>query len=486
MNRLFRVLHRWKCKNAAQKLALDALRHLGDDRRAGVFLWHVESYLRGVDAPEAEFRDFTNHVLYPVENWGGAARVARKWYWKTVETLRTRDWNEAAYAAGAMTRYVAFAFSPPRAGHDGQTLALRRPIEWCVSRLYDDLTASSAEETKPIRIQEGDDWLERLVTTAAEDAYCHLRTVTTKFDFDAVAARPAGLDDELRRLFALQLSQAAATAGAILGRAIDEAGAEPPRYWLGPAGLLALPSLPLFWLTQSRVQAVERRLVRAMHREFASTGRIEGTLPEDARAVRDAYELEVLKKTPRKNDAGSSKPTPPARSASEGRNDKSKSHAPRSTPTIKAPIAGKVGGTPQPLARTSPLDAAPSIDGKLVPLLQAAGIKTIGDLLAAGSDDLASALHPHATPADVTSWQDQARLACAIPSLTPAETQLLVACGVTGPEDLAALSPVELWELVVPVAESPDGRRLLRGEPPPDLEAVTQWIDAAKRLRKAA
>lgn len=493
MNRLFRVLHRWKCKTASQKLALDALRHLdADGRAAGLFLWHVEPYLRGVDAPEAEFRDFTNHVLYPVENWGGAARLARKWYWKTVEALRSGDWPDAAFSAGVMTRYVTFAFMPTRAGHDVRALTFRRPLECCLSRLYDDLTASPADAPEAVRTPDGEDWLERLVTAAAEDAYCHLRTVTARFDFDAVIANPAALDDELKAIFADLLARSAATAGAILGRAVAESGAELPRRWLGPAGLLALPSLPLFWLTRSQAQAAERRAVRTMHREFTATGTVEEALPEDAKAIRDAYELEVLKKAPRTKGSAPPSPASQARSASEGHGRSAslqrlsaelRRDAPKQAPVPRPTITPSPS---HPLVLSSPIDAAPSIDSKLLARLESAGIVTVADLLATDPEDLASALHPAASATDVAGWQDQARLSCAVVSLTPAEAQLLVACGVTGPEDLAALSPVELWELVVPVAESPDGRRLLRGGVPPDLNAVTRWIDAAKRPRKAA
>ena len=52
---------------------------------------------------------------------------------------------------------------------------------------------------------------------------------------------------------------------------------------------------------------------------------------------------------------------------------------------------------------------------------------------------------------------------------------------MSGSEDLAALSPIELWELVIPVAESPDGRRVLKGQKAPSLDVVTGWIDAAKK-----
>jgi hypothetical protein len=494
MNRLFRVLHRWKCKTAAHKLALDALRHLGDDHRwPGVFLWHVEPYLRGVEAPEAEFRDYPNHVLYPVESWGGAARLARKWYWKTVERLRAGEWSAAAYDAGVLARYVTYPFSPPRAGHDPAALGLRTPIEWCVSRLYDDLTAE-APEPKPLAVPGGDDWLERLVTAGAEEAFCHLRTVTGRFDFDAVARRPAALDEELRPIFAALLSRAAVTLGAVLARAIAESAATPPRYALGPAGLLALPSLPLFWLTRSRSRSADRKAVRAIYAEFRAAGRIDETLPADARAVRDAYDIEVLKKGTRLAEPSKAKPAraTESRPKTEDRGSRIEDGGSRIVdrgPKVAPPSPASGPRPSNAKAPSSILDPPSSplpVPPKLLPRLEAAGVRTTADLLAADPDALAAALHPQATPADVSDWQDQARLCAEVPALAPAEAQLLVACGVTGPRDLAALSPVELWELVVPVAESPDGRRLLRGAAPPDLDAVTRWIDAAKRHRQAA
>ncbi|HEX6987741.1 MAG TPA: DUF4332 domain-containing protein [Planctomycetaceae bacterium] len=484
MNRLFRVLHQWKCKDAAQKLALDALRRLGDDsgRRAGLFLWHVEPYLRGVDAPEAEFRDPTNHVLYPVEGWGGAARLARKWYWTTVETLRSRDWPEAAHAAGVLARYAALPFFPLRTGHDETGLALRRPVEWCISRLYDELLRDR-DAAKPVHVPDGDDWLERLVTIGAEEARCHFRTVIDRFDFDAVVKAPAALDGELRPVFAALLERSSATVGAILGRAFEESEAQPPRYPIGTAGLFALTSVPLFVLTGLPPRFRERREVRAMHREFAETGRIEATLPDDARTVRDAFELEVLRKPPRR----SIEPKFAARTGDAGERVKGRGGE-RETARRASPEPRPVPRSADmaPLTEASPVAAAPSIGAKLAGRLEAAGVATVGDLLRTDAEQLSAALHPHATAADVATWQDEARLCCGVASLSPAEAQLLVACGVTGPDDLAALSPIELWELVVPVAESPDGRRLLRGGPAPDLDAVTRWIDAAKRPRKAA
>lgn len=503
MNRLFRVLHRWKCRNAAQKLALDALRGLDDDRQcwASLLLWNVDPFFRGIDAPECEFRDHANHVLYSAENWGGAARLARKWYWSTVEALRGRDWAEAAYAAGVLARYTTFALSPGRSGPDEELLARRRPVEWCLSQQYDRLTVDQAE-ARPVRLPKGDDWLEQLLSAESETAHRQRHAISERFDVEAVSRSPEALDDELRTMFAAQLSRSAATLGAIFARAFTESEATPPRYPIAVAGLLALPSLPLFWMTRLPSQRRERKAVLAMACELRASGRIENTLPEEDCAVRDAYQLEVYKKSPPSAPTLAA-PTPVAETLRRTVTPRTAELVPTvlpSTSDADKPLLRRAGEALKGLRSTavpaatrgqlltvsSPIAAAPSIGDQHSAKFKAAGIGTIGELLAAEAEELAASMHPHATATDIATWQDEARLCCDVGALTPSESQLLVACGVTGPEDLAALSPVELWELVVPVAESPDGRRLLRGDPAPDIDTVTRWIDAAKRPRQAA
>lgn len=478
MNRLFGILHRWKCHGLAQKLALDALRSLDDaDRNAGLFLWHIEPYLKGVAAPEADFRDFANHVCYPTENWGGAARLARKWYWRIVETLRSRDWSDAAYNAGVLARYVQFAFSPPRTGHDEQGLALCAPLEWWAGCKYASLTELDIE-TPRVSVPAGDDWLERLVTNGAEGAHCHFRTFIERFEFDAALKRPTAIDETLQSAMAALNRRAAATVGAILSRAVTESESKLPRYPLAIPSIFALPSLPLFWMTQVRTRAVHRAPIKAMHREWKKSGRIETTLPDSARTIRDAYELEVLKKPPRKLEALAAKPLPSLAKQVEGPSHKTKPSPP--PPVSPSPHRGAAASADR-VTPASPLTALPSITSKLLPRIESLGVTTVDDLLKTNADDLAACLHPDATAADVAEWQDEARLCCEIASLSLAEAQLLAACGVSGSEDLAALSPIELWELVIPVAESPDGRRVLKGRPAPSLDVVTGWIDAAKK-----
>ena len=65
--------------------------------------------------------------------------------------------------------------------------------------------------------------------------------------------------------------------------------------------------------------------------------------------------------------------------------------------------------------------------------------------------------------ADVdTPGQAQASLACRIPQLRGHDAQILVACGVTQPEDLTTMNADELHELVRTFLKTEEARRLLR------------------------
>ena len=71
-----------------------------------------------------------------------------------------------------------------------------------------------------------------------------------------------------------------------------------------------------------------------------------------------------------------------------------------------------------------------------------------------------------------------------MPELYNHDAQILVASGITEPEELAAHLPEELLELVLPWAKSADGQRILRQQKPPDLAEATQWIEWARAARK--
>ncbi len=136
------------------------------------------------------------------------------------------------------------------------------------------------------------------------------------------------------------------------------------------------------------------------------------------------------------------------------------------------------------LNRSDDVEAAPSIGPKTAQRLAKVGIYTVDDLLNANATDVADRLDNRRISADtILEWQGQARLVCQVPGLRGHDAQILVACGVTEPEQLAAKRAVDLFAVVGPFADTSEGERIVRGGRKPDLEEVTDWISWAQNSR---
>ena len=142
------------------------------------------------------------------------------------------------------------------------------------------------------------------------------------------------------------------------------------------------------------------------------------------------------------------------------------------------------------LSRSNDIEAAPSIGEKTAQRLGQIGIYTVDDLLNAKAANVADRLsNRRITPETIEQWQAQARLVCQVPELRGHDAQILVACGVTEPEQLSEKRPVDLFAIVGPFADTTEGERIVRGGRKPDLEEVTDWIrfaQQARTLRSAA
>ncbi len=112
--------------------------------------------------------------------------------------------------------------------------------------------------------------------------------------------------------------------------------------------------------------------------------------------------------------------------------------------------------------------------------LEKCGVYTVQDLLDSDPEQLADQLDHRRVDADeVTSWQIQSQLVCRIPNLRGHDSQMLAACEINSPEDLASMDASEVLSVVLEFAQSSDGQRVLRGSKEPDLEEVTDWISWA-------
>jgi nucleotidyltransferase/DNA polymerase involved in DNA repair len=146
--------------------------------------------------------------------------------------------------------------------------------------------------------------------------------------------------------------------------------------------------------------------------------------------------------------------------------------------------AERTGGMRFFLSRTSEVEKAPSIGPRTAQMMESIGVRTIEDLLSMAPDRLAEKLnHRRITPSVIQQWQAQSRLMCQIPELRGHDAQILVACRITTPENLASAKPAELFAVVEPFSRSKEGERIIRNGRKPDLAEVTEWIQWAANAR---
>lgn len=467
MHPLFHFLKRWKCKSVFQTLALEAISGIegeAAERWQGLFLWRIEAFLRGVDAPMREFRDFANHSFDGEEPWGTAPRLAAKWYEKTAEALRVGDWNEGAHHAGVMLRYSTFSLLLSHGHHREPGVVLRDYVAWLLAERYEPLATLSDHENCPedadIRQFENGRDLESFFAGASRLTRAEEAVILDRLTHQALGRELCQTDEEIEPALARHLGRVRLALGSVLRRVVAEAQLAPPSDPVGFAHLAAWPSLPIFWLTRTSSRRASRRMINAMRRDWSESGRIGLSVQRlpmaDVEALREAYAIS---------------------------HQADQRSAPALADTVPLSIARSVPRELQsfePITGDSAVGAATSMRDDIADELANLRIHSVRDLLAANPDDLAESLAPRATAADLADWRNEATLCHDIPMLSPAEAQLLVACGVSGRSDLASFSPVELWELMIPVAESPDGSRILAGGPSPGLDSVTEWIDAAR------
>lgn len=476
MSLLYRTLYAWKCKGTHHKLAMDALTQLrckNAEQWRNLFLRNIESYLQGSKAPDKQFKDFRNHVLHVQDNyWGGAERLAVKWYEATVNALRAGDWKQAIYSAGVLSHYYTDPIQPFHTAQSDEEGKIHRAAEWSISCSYDLLKQMLEEELggyPHVPMPHGDDWLPEMVRQGAETSNPHYQTLIDHYDFKkGIKKPPEGLDRTFQEVTALLIGYAAVGFARILERAIDDAGVDPPNVGVSLMGMLSACTIPIFWITKKMADVKERKVVEAMYAELQATGNVEKTLPEDDRQIRQLYHTEVLKKSPPESEPKVAEKSP-------------------STLPITTEREQRVEQPQEPrfyLNLDDPSVDAPSIGPKTAKHLEKVGVRKVSDLLKLKPEKAASLLNMrYITAETILEWQDQATLACCIPFLRGHDAQILVAVGITQPEFLTSMQPEDLLAIVKPFVKTAEGQRILRNGKHPDLAEVTDWITWATQAR---
>jgi predicted flap endonuclease-1-like 5' DNA nuclease len=497
MSLLFRIVYAAHAKGTHHKLALDALRQLTSPSAEAwqrLFLKHAEIYMQGSKAPDDEFKDFKNHVLHVRDGyWGGALDKAEEWYASLVDALRIGDWEHAVFSAGVLSHYVSDPIQPFHTGQsDGET-NIHRAAEWSISRAYDDLRAQGLVTSRDfvVTAADGDGWLRDLVCRGAERANPHYEALIAHYNLEAgVSDPPSGLDAFSRKILGELLVYAAASVACALDRAFAEAGIAPPEVSLTLDTVVAAIKIPVKTLAKRLADAEDRRIVEAMYDELTSTGRVEKTLPEDDRVVRDAYEAEIAApqraRLAAERQAVVSASLPRAKPASK---PAAPPKATTSPSVVVAPLLAAREETPTKhyLAPSDDLERAPSIGPRTAERFAAIGVTTVSEFLAASADEMADALAARHLPADTLAlWQAQCRLMLDIPGLRGTQAELLAQSGYTSAESIAAADTARLCADVLAFASTSEGKRLLREGAPPDIERIRGWVSLAQAARAAA
>lgn len=136
------------------------------------------------------------------------------------------------------------------------------------------------------------------------------------------------------------------------------------------------------------------------------------------------------------------------------------------------------------LQPSSDVEAAPSIGEKIAARLARVGVQTVDDLLNSDAQTLATLLDNRQISAtNIEQWKSQSALVCTIPRLRGDDAQILVACGKNDVNQIADLSPEQLFAVVQPFCDTSDGAKLVRSGRKPDLKEVTNWISWAQQSR---
>ena len=529
MSLLFRVVYAVHARGTHHKLALDALEQLRNEQAEGwrrVFLKHAELYLKGSKDPDNEFKDFKNHVLHVEDGyWGGAIAKTQSWYGHMVAALKTGDWPQAVYCAGVLSHYYTDPIMPFHTGQSDAESNVHRAVEWSISKSYDPLRAERRMISDPLMLQpaESADWLKDLVCRGAERAHKHYHTLLVHYDFNkGVVDPPEGLDAISRAAVADLLTYASASFALVLDRAFAEAEAAPPEVSLTLDTLLATLAIPRKWLLNKLADSIDRRQVEAMYDELQATGKVDKTLSEDDRTIRELHAAEVAGKAQtarttvraeRIRETPAAPTTPPSLRVIEAAPQKKEPAAPASrlaaalAPATSVPTAGQAKSLPAEPAAPVIYDAAhdaapqrrprlkagdavedaPSIGLKTAERLSKIGIVTVGDLLAIDPDVAAEKLDTrHIDGQTIRDWQDQARLAMTLPELSGTKAQLLVGRGHRDMTTLASADAGALRAAIGLFAQTAEGERVTRGGKLPETAEIQRWIEDAKRVRSKA
>lgn len=298
---LQRVIVAHRCRSTHHFIVMSALDRLSGPEATNwrdVMLVHHLELLRGAKAPDAEFKDFKNHVLHISEGeWGGARDAANEWYGKAVEALRKKSWAKAAYALGVMSHYYADPLQPFHTGQTEEEGAIHRAVEWSIAKSRAEIEVRVEKMGYPeLTVGEGPGFVSDMVRAGAEASHPHYHTLLDHYNVDlGVKNPPAGLDETLLDVIAGLVAHATQGVAVLFDRAFAEASVEPKKVHLTLRGYLSTLDIPIQKVMKKMDDRESRKTVEKMYKELQATGKVVKSLPKDDKAIRKLHAKQVLR-----------------------------------------------------------------------------------------------------------------------------------------------------------------------------------------------
>ncbi|KAA5542758.1 hypothetical protein FYK55_14660 [Roseiconus nitratireducens] len=484
---LHRIVRRTRCVQTHQRFAIDALPLVataGGTRLASWLLVHHAQYLRGAIDPDIRFRDYHNHVIHVREGcWGAAPRVARHWYFRLQQHLRSQNFAQAAYSAGVLSHYFTDVFQPLHTACSERENLVHGPLEWSIEQAYDQILG--CWQTDPSRMVmptiHQTDWLTGMMLHGAKRAGQHFDLLSERYRLLRVFENPtAGLDPVSLRVLAELFGLAISGWARILERAAGDAEANLRRplpscgHRITLAGTIA--GCPIHLLKNRVAYWRRRRLIRAVTDEYLRTGHLDRCLPAEVdikRRVIAVYRDEQQRKAKLRQDANARR----ILDASIGPQHLGQHDTVASSERPAAPARRTEGG----LSKKDSIRCLSSLGPAIARRLETIGVNTIGDFLQCPSRKLADHL--------ATGWIDkrwlrqrqmEANLRCEISGLSCSEAAWLAEIEIADTLQLADADAFDLDHRIRQRLANPD-QPWLRQVAPPSPDRLESLIAIARR-----
>ncbi len=528
------ILRAAHCKSTHHFFAIDALWEVTTPRGmylANLLLAHYADYLRGAKDPDTVFKDFENHVVHVADGyWGGAAKTGAKWLERVYRLLGSSNWKDAAYAIGVLSHYFTDPFMPLHTAQSPRESVIHRPLEWSVCCSYQEIYQVCCNDTqlKMFELSNSKDWLTDGIHQGATYAHQYYEVLLDDYNMNEASRFPKlALGTESKKVLA-QLFVAVQTAwGSALDRIASESSSVLPKMSLTLPTIMAGVQIPAKKIVQAMESSERRAEVQNILDEYLSTGRVTRNLSIEQRTVQGvrqkmpelrpaAKEIEQIEakipsiefatpkaaiavpsrvpveSVPIQRVASRSPPENPplAKIASLPSHfvasvpvvsqrarettliPKSKPTSPDKRDSEKEPSAKK-----KRLTLASPIVDAPAIGPKTAARFHAIGCNTIEDFLSRDPEQVAQELGTSWINAQLVSrWQHQSLLVCQVDRLTAMGSGLLVMAGIDSASTLATQNAHELHDRLISLAQTSEGKRMMREQEPPPLKTIERWI----------